>query len=57
VHRDVDGSFVTLTVDGFSDDFLARLGTPVQEVHRMNLEDIFVATVMHSRQAQEARPS
>jgi ABC-2 type transport system ATP-binding protein len=57
VRRDVDGSFVTLTVDGFSDDFLARLGAPVQEVHRMNLEDIFVATVMHSRQAQEARPT
>jgi ABC-2 type transport system ATP-binding protein len=57
VHRDVDGSFVTLTVDGFSEEFLARLGAPVQEVHRMNLEDIFVATVMHSRQAQEARPS
>ncbi len=54
VHRDVDGPNVTLTVDGFSDDFLARLGTPVQDVHRMSLEEVFVATVMHSR---EARPS
>jgi len=54
VHRDVDGPNVTLTVDGFSDDFLARLGAPVQEVHRMSLEEVFVATVMHSR---EARPS
>ncbi|KQV53281.1 ABC transporter [Pelomonas sp. Root1217] len=53
VHRDVDGPNVTLTVDGFSDDFLARLGSPVQEVHRMSLEEVFVATVMHSR---EARP-
>lgn len=57
VHRDIDGPNVTLTVDGFSDDFLARLGAPVQEVHRMSLEEVFVATVMHSRQAQEARPS
>ncbi|KQW51158.1 MULTISPECIES: ABC transporter ATP-binding protein [unclassified Roseateles] len=54
VHRDVDGPNVTLTVDGFSDGFLARLGAPVQEVHRMSLEEVFVATVMHSR---EARPS
>lgn len=54
VHRDVDGPNVTLTVDGFSDDFLARLGAPVHEVHRMSLEEVFVATVMHSR---EARPS
>ncbi|MFG6432748.1 ABC transporter ATP-binding protein [Roseateles sp. LYH14W] len=53
VHRDIDGPNVTLTVDGFSDDFLARLGAPVQEVHRMSLEEVFVATVMHSR---EARP-
>ena len=56
VHRDIDGPNVTLTVDGFSDDFLARLGAPIQEVHRMSLEEVFVATVMHSRQAQEARP-
>ncbi len=54
VHRDVDGPNITLTVDGFSDDFLARLGAPVQEMHRMSLEEVFVATVMHSR---EARPS
>ena len=57
VHRDVDGPNVTLTVDGFSDDFLARLGAPVQDVYRMSLEEVFVATVMHSRQALEARPS
>ena len=57
VHRDVDGPNVTLTVDGFNDDFIARLGAPIQEVHRMSLEEVFVATVMHSRQALEARPS
>jgi ABC-2 type transport system ATP-binding protein len=55
VHRDVDGPNITLTVDGFNDEFLSRLGAPVQEVHRMSLEEVFVATVMHSRQAQEAR--
>ncbi|MFG6489968.1 ABC transporter ATP-binding protein [Roseateles sp. BYS78W] len=50
VQRDIDGPNVTLTVDGFNDDFLARLGAPVQEVHRMSLEEVFVATVMHSRE-------
>ncbi|MBW8843602.1 MAG: ABC transporter ATP-binding protein [Burkholderiales bacterium] len=57
VSRDIDGPNVTLTVDGFNDDFLARLGAPVRDVYRMSLEEVFVATVMHSRQAQEARPS
>jgi len=47
-----DGPLATLTVDGFSDDFMARLGVPVQAVHRMSLEEIFVATVMHSREAR-----
>ncbi len=47
-----DGALATLTVDGFSDDFLARLGAPVQTVQRMSLEEIFVATVMHSREAR-----
>jgi ABC-2 type transport system ATP-binding protein len=49
-----DGGLATLTVDGFSDDWLARLGAPVQQVQRMSLEEIFVATVMHSRHVQEA---
>lgn len=52
VHSERDGGLVTLTVDGFGDDFLARLGTPVQTVQRMSLEEIFVATVMHSREAR-----
>jgi len=56
VHCERDGGLATLTVDGFSDDFLARLGAPVQTVQRMSLEEIFVATVMRSRAAQEARP-
>lgn len=54
VHCERDGSLATLTVDGFSDDWLARLAAPVQAVQRMSLEEIFVATVMHSR---EGRPS
>jgi ABC-2 type transport system ATP-binding protein len=52
VHSDRDGGLVTLTVDGFSNDFIARLGAPVQHVQRMSLEEIFVATVMHSREAR-----
>ncbi len=50
-----DGGLATLTVNGFSDDWLTRLGAPVEAVQRMSLEEIFVATVMHSRHAQEAR--
>ncbi|MFG6464178.1 ABC transporter ATP-binding protein [Roseateles sp. DXS20W] len=52
-----DGALATLTVDGFSDDFVARLGLPLQATQRMSLEEIFVATVMHSRQTQEAHAS
>ncbi|HEY0955098.1 MAG TPA: ABC transporter ATP-binding protein [Roseateles sp.] len=50
-----DGGLATLTVDGFSDAWLARLGAPVETVQRMSLEEIFVATVMHSRNAHETR--
>lgn len=52
-----DGAQATLTVDGFGDDFVARLGLPLQATHRMSLEEIFVATVMHSRHTQEADAS
>jgi ABC-2 type transport system ATP-binding protein len=52
VHCERDGPNATLTVDGFGDDFVARLGQPVQAVHRMSLEEIFVATVMHSREGR-----
>lgn len=52
VHCERDGNLATLTVDGFSDALLAGLGAPVQAVQRMSLEEIFVATVMHSREAR-----
>jgi ABC-2 type transport system ATP-binding protein len=46
----VDGQFVTLTTNHFSQDLLAFLGANVREVHRMSLEEIFVANVMHHRE-------
>jgi len=52
VSRVTDGQFVTLTTNHFSDDTLARLGATVREVHRMSLEEIFVANVMHHREAR-----
>jgi ABC-2 type transport system ATP-binding protein len=52
VSRVVDGQFVTLTTNRFSDDLVARLGGTVREVHRMSLEEIFVANVMHHREAR-----
>jgi ABC-2 type transport system ATP-binding protein len=52
VSRVTDGQFVTLTTDRFSDDTLARLGSTVREVHRMSLEEIFVANVIHHREAR-----
>jgi ABC-2 type transport system ATP-binding protein len=50
VSRVVDGQFVTLTTNHFSPDLLAFLGGKVREVHRMSLEEIFVANVMHHRE-------
>lgn len=50
VSRVVDGQFVTLTTNHFSQDLLAFLGGNVREVHRMSLEEIFVANVMHHRE-------
>jgi len=52
VGRVADGQFVTLTTNHFTDDVLARLGGTVREVHRMSLEEIFVANVMHHREAR-----
>jgi ABC-2 type transport system ATP-binding protein len=52
VSRVSDGQFVTLTTNQFSADLLARLGGTVREVHRMSLEEIFVANVMHHREAR-----
>jgi len=48
----VDGQFATLTTHGFSDGMLALLGSAVREVQRMSLEEIFVANVMHHREAR-----
>ena len=50
VSRVIDGQFVTLTTDRFSQDFVSFLGAGVREVQRMSLEEIFVATVMHHRE-------
>jgi ABC-2 type transport system ATP-binding protein len=47
-----DGQFVTLTTNHFTSNTLARLGGTVREVHRMSLEEIFVANVMHHREAR-----
>jgi ABC-2 type transport system ATP-binding protein len=53
VGRVTDGHFHTLTTDRFSEELLAPLGSAVRNVQRMNLEEIFVANVMHHR---ETRP-
>jgi ABC-2 type transport system ATP-binding protein len=50
VGRVVDGQFVTLTTNLFSDELIARLGPALREVHRMSLEEIFVASVVHHRE-------
>ena len=52
VSRVVDGQFVTLTTNRFSQDLLAFLGSNVRDVHRMSLEEIFVANVMHHRETR-----
>jgi len=52
VNRNVDGQFVTLTTNSFSDGLLALLGNSVRDVQRMSLEEIFVANVFHHREAR-----
>ena len=52
VNREVDGQFATLTTNQFSEAQLAQLGGHVRTVQRMNLEEIFVANVMHHREAR-----
>jgi ABC-2 type transport system ATP-binding protein len=52
VSRVADGQFVTLTTNHFTDGLQALLGAGVREVLRMNLEEIFVATVMHHREGR-----
>ena len=51
VGRAGDGRFHTLTTNRFSERQLAALGTAVRNVQRMSLEEIFVANVMHHREA------
>jgi ABC-2 type transport system ATP-binding protein len=53
VNRVTDGQFVTLTTDRFTEEALAPLGGAVREVHRMTLEEIFVANVMHHREGRD----
>ena len=52
VSQVADGQFVTLTTNRFSKGLVAFLGSSVREVHRMSLEEIFVANVMHHREAR-----
>jgi ABC-2 type transport system ATP-binding protein len=52
VGRVVDGQFTTLTTNRHSEELEARLktaGANILAVHRMTLEEIFVANVMHHR--------
>jgi len=52
VHRQIDGHFVTLTTNQFSEGLQALIGPHVTGIQRMNLEEIFVANVMHHREAR-----
>jgi len=52
VSSEVDGHFVTLTTNHFSETLLAPLGDSVLQVQRMTLEEIFVANVMFHREVQ-----
>jgi ABC-2 type transport system ATP-binding protein len=52
VGRQVDGHFVTLTTNQFSEGLQRLIGPHVTQVQRMNLEEIFVANVMHHREAR-----
>lgn len=50
VSSTVDGRFVTLTTNGFCEELLTLIGPHVTSTQRMNLEEIFVANVMHHRE-------
>jgi ABC-2 type transport system ATP-binding protein len=52
VRREADGNFVTLTTNQFSEGLRQLAGPHVTQVQRMNLEEIFVANVMHHREAR-----
>ena len=52
VKREADGQFVTLTTNQYSQGLQSLIGPHVTHVHRMTLEEIFVANVMHHREAR-----
>jgi ABC-2 type transport system ATP-binding protein len=52
VGRVSDGQFVTLTTNRYSEGLRALVGPHVREIQRMTLEEIFVANVMHHREAR-----
>jgi ABC-2 type transport system ATP-binding protein len=52
VRREVDGQFVTLTTDQFTEGLRNLVGAHVTQVQRMSLEEIFVANVVHHREAR-----
>jgi ABC-2 type transport system ATP-binding protein len=53
VGRSSDGHFHVLTTNQFSDEHISRLDGLVRNVHRMSLEEIFVAIVMHHRETRQ----
>jgi ABC-2 type transport system ATP-binding protein len=52
VRCEADGHFVTLTTNQFSEGLVTLVGPHVTSVQRMNLEEIFVANVVHHREAR-----
>jgi ABC-2 type transport system ATP-binding protein len=52
VGRVTDGQFITLTTNQFSEGLQTLIGPHVTQVQRMTLEEIFVANVMHHREAR-----
>ena len=52
VKLEQDGHFVTLTTNQYSEGLMGLIGPHVTHVQRMNLEEIFVANVMHHREAR-----
>lgn len=52
VARVSEGQFHTLTTNQFCDEHLEKLGGHVRNVQRMNLEEIFIASVMNHREAR-----
>jgi ABC-2 type transport system ATP-binding protein len=55
VGKVIDGQFLTLTTNRHSsalEDRLKAAGAIIREVHRMSLEEIFVANVMHHREVR-----